>query len=155
LSLDDLAPRVNDLKAPKDNLQARKWGLEWRVQERKPELADTATVTHCVQDLPNVLSDNSLAVRKSFIKSFVKEVRGTGDKALLTCMIPLPPRGLIVEEIPVLSAIQLGGPLLARTTDPGLIRTEVNLLILQPTYLINPPASPPFLHLFPSFKFFL
>jgi hypothetical protein len=81
------------------------------VQGRKLELADTATVTRNVQDLPNVLSDSSLAERKSFIKSFVKEVRGTGDKALLNYTIPLPPRGLIVEEMPVLSTIYLGGPL--------------------------------------------
>jgi hypothetical protein len=125
------------------------------VKERKLELADTATVTRYVKDLPNVLSDNSLAERKSFIKSFVKEVRVTGDKALLTYTIPLPPRGLIVEEMSVLSTINFGGPLWTRTTDPGLIRTEVSLLIIQPTYLINPPARPPFLHLFPSFKFFL
>jgi hypothetical protein len=102
-----------------------------------------------------VLSDSSLAERKTFIKSFIKEATGTGDKALLTCTIPLPPRGLIVEEMPVLSTINFGGPLWIRTTDPGLIRKEVSLLILQPTYLINPPARPPFLHLFPSFKFFL
>jgi len=125
------------------------------VQERKLELADTATVTRYVQDLPNLLSDSSLAERKFFIKSFVKEVTGTGDKALLNYTIPLPPRGLIVEEMPVLFTIHLGGLLWTRTTDPGLIRTEVSLLILQPTYLINPAARPPFLHLFPSFKFFL
>jgi len=58
-----------------------------------------------------VLSDNSLAERKSSIKSFVKEVRVTGDEALLTYTIPLPPRGLIVEEMPVLSTINFGGPL--------------------------------------------
>lgn len=58
-----------------------------------------------------MLSDNSLAERKSSIKSFVKEVRVTGDEALLTYTIPLPPRGLIVEEMPVLSTINFGGPL--------------------------------------------
>lgn len=79
------------------------------MQGRKLELADTATVTRYVQDLPNVLSDNSLAEKKSFIKNFVKEVRVTGDKALLTYTIPLPPRGLIVEEMPVLSNVQFGG----------------------------------------------
>jgi hypothetical protein len=109
LRIDDLAPRIKNLKVPKDNLQARKWEFEWQVQQRKPELADTATVTRYVQDLPNVLSDNSLAEGKSFIKSFVKEVRGIGDKALLTYTIPLPPRGLIVEVMPVLSTINFGG----------------------------------------------
>lgn len=92
MKLHDLAPRIKNLKAPKDNLQARKWELEWQVKERKLELADTATVTRYVQDQPNVLSDSSLAERKSFIKSYVKEVSVTGDKALLNYTIMLPPR---------------------------------------------------------------
>jgi len=108
LKLDDLAPRIKDLKARKDNLQTRKWELEWQMKERKLELADTATVTRYVQDLRDVLSNSSLAERKSFIKSFVKEVRVTGDKALLNYAIPLPPRGLTVEEMPVLSNVHFG-----------------------------------------------
>jgi len=106
-----------------DNLQASKWELEWQMKERKLELADAATVTRYVQDLRNLLSESSLAERKSFIKSFVKEVRVTGDKALLNYTIPLPPRGLTVDEMPVLSTVHSGGPLWTRTTDPSLIRT--------------------------------
>jgi hypothetical protein len=37
--------------------------------------------------------------------------------------------------------VTFGGPLWTRTTGPGLIRTEVSLLILQPKYLINPPTN--------------
>jgi len=110
LKLDDLAPRIKDLKARKDNLQARKWELEWQMKERKLELADTATVMRYVQDLRDVLSNSSLAERKSFIKSFVKEVRITGDKALLNYTIPLPPKGLTIEEVPVLSNVHFGRP---------------------------------------------
>ena len=69
---------------------------------KETRTADTATVTHYVQDLRDVLSNSSLAERKSFIKSFVKEIRVTGDKALLNYTTPLPPKGLTVEEMPVL-----------------------------------------------------
>jgi hypothetical protein len=79
------------------------------MKERKLELADTATVTRYVQDLRNVLSDSSLVERKSFIKSFVKEVRVTGDKALLNYTIPLPLRGLTSEEMTVLSNVHYCG----------------------------------------------
>jgi site-specific DNA recombinase len=125
LKLDDLAPRIKDLKARKDNLQARKWELEWQMKERKLELADTATVTHYVQDLRDVLSNSSLAERKSFIKSFVKEIRVTGDKALLNYAIPLPPRGLTVEEMPVLSNVHFGSAYRIRTGDL-LLEREVS-----------------------------
>jgi site-specific DNA recombinase len=123
LKLGDLAPRIKLLKARKDSLEARKCELEWQMKQRKLELADAAIVTRYVQDLRSVLSNSSLAERKSFIRSFVKEIRVTGDEAVLNYTIPLPPRQLAVEEIPVLSNVQSGGPLWTRTTDPGLIRT--------------------------------
>ena len=72
-------------------------------------MADTATITRYVHDLRNVLSDSSLAERKSFTKSSVKEVRVKGDKALLNYTIPLSPRGLTIEEMPVLSNVHFCG----------------------------------------------
>ena len=72
-------------------------------------MADIAAITRYVDDLRNLLSESSLAERKSFIKSFVREVKVTGDKALLNYTIPLPPKGLTVEEMPVLSTVHYGG----------------------------------------------
>ncbi len=54
------------------------------MKARKVELADLETVTCYVNDLRNLLSESSIAERKSFIKSFVKEVIVTGDKAELS-----------------------------------------------------------------------
>ena len=88
-------------------------------------MADIAAITRYVDDLRNLLSESSLAERKSFTKSFVREVKVTGDKALLNYTIPLPPKGLTVEEMPVLSTVHYGGPLWARTTDLSLIRTAL------------------------------
>ena len=110
MSLPDLAPLIRQLKARKDSLQDRKWELEWQMKERKSELADITTVTRYVEDLRDLLSESSLAERKSFIKSFVKEVKVTGNNVLLTYTIPLPPKGLITEEMPVLSIVHSGGP---------------------------------------------
>ncbi len=72
-----------------------------------------------------MLSNSSLAERMSFIKSFVKEIRVTGDKALLNYAIPLPPRGLTVEEMPVLSNIHFGSAYGIRTRDL-LLEREVS-----------------------------
>ena len=38
LSLDDLGPRIRELKARRDNLQAKKWELQWRMKQRRLEL---------------------------------------------------------------------------------------------------------------------
>ena len=97
------------LKARKDGLRDRKWELEWQMKERKLELADITTVRRYVQDLRDLLRESSLAERKSFIKSFVREVKVTGNNVLLAYTIPLPPKGLITEDMPVLSIVHSGG----------------------------------------------
>jgi len=74
LKLDDLVHVLRISKPLRTIYKGENGNLNVRLQERQLELSDNATVTCCVQDLPSVLSDSSLAERKSFIKSFVKEV---------------------------------------------------------------------------------
>ncbi len=105
----DLAPRIKQLRERKDNLQARKWELEWQLKEQRVELADIGAVTRYVEDLRNILSEGSIVERKSFIKSFVKKVEVTGSEVCLTYTIPLSKGGLTREQIPVLSTVHYGG----------------------------------------------
>ncbi|MDH5365026.1 MAG: recombinase family protein, partial [Dehalococcoidia bacterium] len=90
--------------------QAARLQLEQELSARRVELADEETVAHCVSDLRNLLSESSLAERKSFVRSFVKEVKVTGDSVLLTYTIPMLPKGLTEEMLPVLSIVHDGGP---------------------------------------------
>jgi site-specific DNA recombinase len=73
------------------------------------ELADAETVARCVSDLHDLLNESSLAERKTFIRSFVKEVKVTGDEVLLTYTIPMLPKGITEEKLPVLSIVHNGG----------------------------------------------
>ena len=73
------------------------------------ELADSETVARYVADLHDLLNESSLVERKSFVRSFVKEVKVTGNEALLTYTIPMLPRGIIEEKLPVLSIVHDGG----------------------------------------------
>lgn len=123
LGLPDLAPRIQQLRRRQQQLQAKKWELEALLSNRRVELANLETVTQYVDDLRNLLNESSLTERKAFIRSFVKEVKVTGDEVLLTYTMPLPPQGISQERIGVLYSVQHSGPLWIRTTDPGLIRT--------------------------------
>ena len=79
------------------------------LSDRRVELADLETVTECVDDLRSLLEEKTLAERKSFIRSFVKEVKVTGDEVLLTYTIPLPPEGIFQEMVRVLHSVYSSG----------------------------------------------
>ena len=121
LRLEDLAPRIQQLRCRQEQLQATRLELEQHLSDKRVELADLATVTHYVGDLRNILSEGSLAERKVFIRSFVKEVTVTGKKVALTYTMPLPPEGTIEGQIAVPSIVQHGGPGRIRTYDQSVM----------------------------------
>lgn len=103
-----------------------KWlELENLLSDRKVELADVETVKTYVEDLQNLLENSSLAERKSFIKSFVREVRVTGTEVLLSYTIPLSAGAASQETLVVPPIVHDGGPFWARTRDLSLIRTAL------------------------------
>ena len=56
-------------------------------------------------DLRKILCEPSFAGKKTFIRSFIKEIVITGQDAytaLLTYTMPMQPRGITEEKIPVL-----------------------------------------------------
>lgn len=98
LGLDDLAPRIQQLRGRQEQMQSRKWELETLLSDRRVELASLETVTRYVDDLRRLLEECSLTERKSFIRSFVNEVKVTGAEVLLTYTMPLPPQGISEER---------------------------------------------------------
>ncbi len=117
LTLDDLSPRIKQLRERKERLEAQKWELEWQLKERKVELADVETVTRYVEDLRNLLDESTIAERKSFIRSFVREIEVTGDKVLLKYTLPMTTAGLTEESIGVPHIVHYGGQYWTRTSD--------------------------------------
>ena len=93
-----------------EQLQAAKWEAEQQLSDRHIQMANPATVAECISDLRNLLSGNSLSQTKSFIRSFIKEVKVTGKEVLLTYTLPLLPKGMTEEKVPVLSIVHDGGP---------------------------------------------
>ena len=109
LTLEDLSPRIQELRQRQQKLQASKWEAEALLSDRRVQLADLATVTEYVADLRNLLTYSSLAEQRTFIRSFVKEVKVTGKEVLLTYTMPLPPQGITQERAGVLNIVHYGG----------------------------------------------
>lgn len=108
LTLKDLAPRIQQLKHRQDQLEAACEDLTRTLSNRKIELADVKVVLGYVEDLRGLLINSSLAERKAFIRSFVKDVKVTSDEVTLSYKLPLPPEGLLQEKAGVLSIVHNG-----------------------------------------------
>ena len=74
-----MAPHIQALRQRQEQLHTARWELEHLLSDRRVGPADFNIVACYVEDLRNLLSDSSLAEKKSFIKSFIKEIKVTGQ----------------------------------------------------------------------------
>jgi site-specific DNA recombinase len=109
ISLDELAPRIRELQSRQEQLQLRRIEIENQMSDRRVELADLETISGCVDDLQELLKEGSLAERRAFIRSFVKEIRVTGNAAVLSYSMPLLPEKVAIEKEGVLPTVQYSG----------------------------------------------
>lgn len=116
LTQDDLASRIHELREREKALQVTKWELEASASARKVQLADEKSVRETLEDLREMLKNSPLCETRAFIRSFVREVRVTGDEVVLTYTMPTA-QGLWEEALPVLPTVKDGGRYRARTCD--------------------------------------
>ena len=104
-----LKPRLHERRTQHDKLLARKAELEMLLSQRKIELASPKIVGKYVQDLRQFLDSSDLPERRTFIKSFIKEVRVTGTEGKIRYTFPIPPDNLEEEKLGVLPTVRYGG----------------------------------------------
>ena len=90
-------------------LHTKRIEIESQMSDRKVDLADLETISYYVDDLHDLLKEGSLAERRAFIKSFVKEVRVTGNEAVLSYTMPILPEKVAIEKEGVLPTVHYGG----------------------------------------------
>jgi site-specific DNA recombinase len=122
IQLADLAPRIQQLRLRREQLQATKWQLEQELSDRRVEFADESAVASCAAELREMLNDGSLLERRVFLRTFVKEIKVTGKCVLVTYTNPIMPGGGIEDRLPVLSIEHGGGRYRTRTY--GLLRVK-------------------------------
>ncbi len=109
IELDLLKPRLQELKQQHDQLLARKAELEILLSQRKIELAGPELTRQYMEDLHQFIDSTDLLERRAFIKSFVKEIRVTGNEGRISCQFLIPPDGHEEEEPGVLPIVRYGG----------------------------------------------
>jgi hypothetical protein len=109
INLDDLTPRIRELRSRQEKLLARQSELEVAMSDKRVELADMKMVKSYVIDLRHTLDEGPLTDRRAFIRSFIKEIAVTQQEIQLTYTLPLPPDGLTEERVEVLPIVRYGG----------------------------------------------
>ncbi|MEK7353883.1 MAG: recombinase family protein, partial [Chloroflexota bacterium] len=102
LDLNDLAPRIKELRAKQDNLSKSRVIAEAEMTLQGYQQLDIEAVRAYVADLRNLLEESEVAQRKGFLRSFVKKIVVEDDKAELYYNVPVPPDGKKAETIGVL-----------------------------------------------------
>ena len=83
VTLEDLAPRIKQLRLQQEQLNSRKYVLEVMLSDRKVELADLGIIKSHVDDLRSLLDEGTMIERKSFVQSFIKEINIMYDEVVI------------------------------------------------------------------------
>ena len=125
LDLDDLAPRIKELRAYQHELQQHRNHLLSKIDSRNPETLDADIVMSYVRELEKVLGQASFLQQKTFLRSFVKRVEVNPQTVALDYTIPLPMEKNRTSSREVLDINRIGSAYRIRTGDL-LLEREVS-----------------------------
>jgi len=80
-----------------------------QMSVRKVELIDLKTLTGYINEMLEVLNNSSLTERRAFIRSFIQEIKVTGNDVLMTYSPPIPPDTLALKGDLVPRIAKYGG----------------------------------------------
>ena len=109
LELNDLAPRIKELKAGQDKLNETRIQIEADMVARGVEKVNVAMVKAYAQDLRGLLEEADLTERKAFLRSFIERIEVNKKQVTVRYKLPLPQRGETKEQVEVLPIDTPGG----------------------------------------------
>jgi hypothetical protein len=86
--VEDLAPRIKDLKAQMDKLEEKRLDLMEAIRDVKGDLLETSVVRDYVDDLKALLCKGSIVEQKSFLRPSSSESRWTCRRWSSTTLSP-------------------------------------------------------------------
>jgi site-specific DNA recombinase len=118
LSLDDLAPRIKELRSRQYELKKTKIQLEAEKVKRGIKHVDAEVVKSYAADLKCLLEEANVVESKAFLRSFIKRIEIDGENARVHYILPMPPDAKIRESLGVLPMVTVGGEGGTRTPTP-------------------------------------
>ena len=132
LELEDLAPRIKQLRGQLDELDNERVRIETKGQ-MMPRI-DGVLVKAYADEVLEHLGQSESTEARAFLRSFVKRVDVDGDVATIRYTLPLPPEGSRIDSVTVLPTITLGGDRGTRTPNLGIANAALSQLSYIPTW---------------------
>jgi site-specific DNA recombinase len=143
LDLDDLAPRIRDLKARQDELGKAKVQIEADMVAQGVEQVDVAAVRAYAQDLRHLLEEADFTERKAFLRSFIKRIEVNGRQVRVCYSLPVPQDQKTEDQIEVLPIDTPGGDRGIRTPNLCDANAALSQLSYTPTIQILAEVGKP------------
>ena len=101
LNLDDLAPRIKEMKARIDGLSKTRLLVEADLAVQGVRHVDRDTVVAYARDLRSLLGQGEISESKAFLRTFVKRIVVEGQQVRVHYNLPVPDgqRGVKTEEV--------------------------------------------------------
>ena len=131
--LNDLAPRIKELRAKQDELSKARVVGEAEMTLQGYQHIDIDAVRSYVADLCNILDESEVAQRKAFLSSFVKKIVVEKERVKLYYNLPVPPDGRETDTVGVLPIDTPSGDRGTRTPNLCIANAVLSLLSYIPT----------------------
>jgi site-specific DNA recombinase len=131
LSLDDLAPRIKELKARQEEISKARVLLDAEMTLHGARHVDTELVKTYAADLRSLLTEGDITQSKAFLRSFIRKIVIDNDKATIYYKLPVPAQWPESEEVGVLPIVPPSGDRGIRTPD----LRDANAALSQLSYI--------------------
>jgi hypothetical protein len=101
LDIDDLAPRIKELRAMQDQLKVTRQRLESKLATHNIRQLDAGMVKAFAGTLMDGLEEAELPEMKAMIRSLVSRIELDGTRVTLDYRLPVPPDGNVTEKVEV------------------------------------------------------
>ena len=124
LDVDDLAPRIKELKAQIDKLETKRNEVIEEIRAPSSLPFNAKNLKNYVQDLADLLSKGSIVLVKSFLRSFIERIVVNHPEAEVFYNIPIINNKGRTTKSEVLPILQIGSPPILGG-DKGVVSGEI------------------------------
>jgi DNA invertase Pin-like site-specific DNA recombinase len=90
LDLDDLAPRIKELREHQHELQKQRDELIGKIESKTPKTLDSDAIVAYAKELAYILSESSFLQRKTFLRTFIQKIEVNPENVIVDYTLPIP-----------------------------------------------------------------